>query len=186
MKMNSAERSKTLRRVLQYTGHARKYIVFSILLALISVALTLYLPVLTGNAIDLILGAGQVNMDGLLVILTRMAIIILLTALAQWGMAECNNRITFRTVRDIREDAFAHLQRLQIRLVELLRVGEQRLVAVRAHVGDDVRNDGFHACLRLCSGKYLLRGDFPDLHDPNHPFSPVSRAPRRCCRWRRI
>ena len=114
MKMNSAERSKTLRRVLQYTGHARKYIVFSILLALISVALTLYLPVLTGNAIDLILGAGQVNMDGLLVILTRMAIIILLTALAQWGMAECNNRITFRTVRDIREDAFAHLQRLPV------------------------------------------------------------------------
>lgn len=131
MKMNASSRRATLRRVLQYTGHARKYIVFSILLALISVALTLYLPVLTGNAIDLILGVGQVNMDALLVILARMAIIILLTALAQWGLAECNNRITFRTVRDIREDAFAHLQRLPVAYVDSHPTGDivSRVVA---------------------------------------------------------
>ena len=131
MKMTASSRRQTLRRVLRYTGNARKYIVFSILLALISVALSLYLPVLTGNAIDLIAGAGQVDMNALLAVLLRMAIIILLTALAQWGMAECNNRITFRTVRDIRRDAFARLQSLPVSYMDSHPTGDivSRVVA---------------------------------------------------------
>lgn len=131
MKMNASSRRDTLRRVLKYTGSARKYIVFTILLALISVALSLYLPVLTGNAVDLILGEGQVDMHALLAILIRMAAVILVTALAQWGMAECNNRITFRTVRDIREDAFAHIQRLPVSYLDAHPAGDivSRVVA---------------------------------------------------------
>ena len=118
MKVKSSARRATLRRVLSYTSHARKYIVLSLVFALVTVALTLYLPVLTGNAVDLILGRDMVDFDALMVILARMAVVILLTALSQWAMAECNNRITFRTVRDIREDAFAHLQRLPLRYID--------------------------------------------------------------------
>ena len=105
---------RTLKRVLAYTAHSRLQLVFSLVFALISVVLTLYLPVLTGNAVDLIIGQGQVNFDALMPLLTRMAVVILLTALAQWLMAVCNNRITYRTVRDIRTDAFRHLQRLPL------------------------------------------------------------------------
>jgi len=111
-------RKETLRRVLSYTVHARLLIVLSILFAMLSVALTLYLPVLTGNAVDLLIDAGEVDFDALLVILTRMAVVILLTALAQWAMAVCNNRITYRTVRNIRCDAFAHIQRLPLSYID--------------------------------------------------------------------
>ena len=131
MKKNSSARRATLRRVLAYTAHARTYIVLSLIFALLSVFLTLYLPVLTGNAVDLLLGPALVDFDALLVILTRMAGVILITALAQWAMAECNNRITFRTVRDIRQDAFAHLQRMPLKYIDSHPAGDvvSRIVA---------------------------------------------------------
>ena len=131
MKKNSSARRATLRRVLAYTAHARAYIVLSLIFALLSVFLTLYLPVLTGNAVDLLLGPALVDFDALLVILTRMAGVILVTALAQWAMAECNNRITFRTVRDIRQDAFAHLQRMPLKYIDSHPAGDvvSRIVA---------------------------------------------------------
>ena len=117
-KTRTSAQLSTLRRVLAYTAHARLYIVLSLVFAVVSVALTLYLPVLTGDAVDLIIGAGQVDFDALLIIFTRMAIVILLTAASQWIMAVCNNRITFQTVRDIRQDAFRHLQRLPLKYID--------------------------------------------------------------------
>ena len=131
MKKNASARKATLRRVLAYTAHARAYILLSLIFALFSVFLTLYLPVLTGNAVDLLLGPDQVDFDALLIILTRMAAVILITALAQWAMAECNNRITFRTVRDIRQDAFAHLQRMPLKYIDSHPAGDvvSRIVA---------------------------------------------------------
>ncbi len=125
------KRAATLKRVLKYTSHARAQILLSLSFALISVGLTLYLPVLTGQVVDLLLGPGQVNFDALLQILTRMAIVILLTAVAQWIMALCNNRITFYTVQDIRRDAFAHLQKLPLSYLDAHPSGDivSRIVA---------------------------------------------------------
>ncbi len=113
MKKNASQMN-TLRRVLKYTAHSRGYIIISLLFAIVSVALTLYLPVLSGDAIDLLIGAGKVDFGALNRILVRMIFVILATALAQWLMSAANNRITYRTVRDIRADAFARLQRLPL------------------------------------------------------------------------
>ena len=125
------KQADTLRRVLKYTSHARPQIVLSLIFALVSVVLTLYLPVLTGDVVDLLLGPGQVDFDAAMVILVRMAIVILLTAIAQWIMAICNNRITFRTVQDIRQDAFAHLQQLPLSYLDAHPSGDlvSRIVA---------------------------------------------------------
>ena len=117
-KTRTSTQRATLRRVLAYTADSRLYIVLSLIFAVVSVALTLYLPVLTGDAVDLIVGAGRVDFDQLMVIFLRMAIVIFLTALAQWIMSICNNRITFRTVRSIREDAFRHLQKLPLKYID--------------------------------------------------------------------
>lgn len=114
----------TLKRVLAYTARSRTAIVFSLIFALISVALTLYLPVLTGNAVDLLVGQGSVDFDRLMPLLTRMAFVILATALAQWLMSVCNNRITYRTVRHIRRDAFTHLQKLPLRYLDAHPAGD--------------------------------------------------------------
>ncbi len=109
---------KTLRRVLKYTAHSRGYIIISLIFALISVVLTLYLPVLSGNAVDQIVGKGQVNFAALNRIILKMIFVIVATALAQWVMSAANNRITFRTVREIRTDAFAHIQRLPLKYID--------------------------------------------------------------------
>ena len=118
MKRNTASQLETLRRVLGYTAHARLQIILSLAFAALSVVLILYLPVLTGDAIDLIAAPGQVDFAALGAVLLRMAAVILITAIAQWIMAICNNRITYTTVRDIREAAFAHLQTLPLKYID--------------------------------------------------------------------
>ena len=75
-----------------------------------TVAASLYIPILTGNAVDLILGPGQVDFAGIFKILVEICVIIAIAALAQWLMSLFNNRITYRVVRDIRNKAFDQLQ----------------------------------------------------------------------------
>ncbi len=101
--------SKVMRRISRYSF----VLAISLLLALVSVALTLYLPILFGDAIDLITDTG-VDLDGILPILSRAAIIIALTALAQWLMNYFNNKITYNVIRDIRQEAFEHIQSLPL------------------------------------------------------------------------
>lgn len=108
----------TLRRVLQYIKPHRFILILSIVLTLINVLLTLYVPFLIGDAVDYMLGKGQVDFDGILKILIRFGIVVLCTSLAQWLMNLCNNRITYCVVRDIRTDAFLHLQRLPIGYID--------------------------------------------------------------------
>ncbi len=131
MTAKASSQIKTLRRVLAYTSHARKQLVFSLVFAAVSVVLVLYLPVLTGEAIDLIAAPGRVDFAALQPILLRMAIVILITAVAQWIMAVCNNRITYTTVRDIREAAFARLQRLPLSYIDSHPAGDvvSRIIA---------------------------------------------------------
>lgn len=107
-----------IKKVLDYIGKYKIFLLLSIILAAISVALTLYIPILTGNAVDCILGSGQVDFAGILVILKKMAVIILLTAIVQWLMNACNNKITYQVIRDVRDEAFRKLEILPLKYID--------------------------------------------------------------------
>ncbi len=106
--------SATLKKVLRHIKNYRHLLIVSILLAAFTVALTLYIPILIGDAIDCIVAPGQVSIREIAPILVRAAIITVLTAVAQWLMNTVNNRITYNIVRDVRNEAFAHTQSLPL------------------------------------------------------------------------
>lgn len=107
--------------IVQILGYIRAYLpmlLISLIFAIISVALTLYAPILTGNGIDYILGPGNVDFARLKMILAKLLLAVFLTALAQWAMNLCNNYITYHVVRDIRSKVFAHLQVLPLKYID--------------------------------------------------------------------
>jgi ATP-binding cassette subfamily B protein len=112
------QNKKTIRKVLRYIQRYIPVLVLSVVLATITVALTLYFPILTGNAIDLIIEEGKVDFSQIKGILTKGAVVIVLTAAAQWLMNICNNRMTYGIVRDIRKDAFDKLEKLPLSYVD--------------------------------------------------------------------
>ena len=114
---NKADKS-TISRVLKYIGKYKYLVPVSIFLAFIATALTLYVPVLIGKAIDLILGPGAVDIGGVADYLLISAILIGVCALCQWLMSVINNRIAFSVTRDIRNEAFAKLQRLPLSSID--------------------------------------------------------------------
>lgn len=114
----NSKNKQTLKKVLHYLKKYWALELLSLLFAAISVILTLYLPILIGQAVDLIVEKGLVDFAGILVILKKMAVIIVLTAVAQWIMNTCNNRITYSVVRDIRRRAFDRLTRLPLKYVD--------------------------------------------------------------------
>jgi multidrug ABC transporter, permease/ATP-binding protein len=116
-KKNTAQKG-TLRKVLKYVQRHRFFMVLSILFAAITVALTLYTPILIGDAIDLIVGKGQVDFAGIAAILIKTGIIISITALIQWLMNTINNRITYHVVRDIRNEAFRKIEILPLSYID--------------------------------------------------------------------
>ena len=113
MKRDSAK-SAVLSRALKYVGRYKAYLWVSLFLSAVSVAATLYIPILTGQVIDLLIGQGAVKFSAMVPLLVRIGILIALGAAAQFFTGTCNNRLTYCTVRDIRNDAFRHLQRLPI------------------------------------------------------------------------
>ena len=108
----------TIKKVLSYIGKYKLLLPVSMLFALITVALTLYVPILIGDAIDMIIGAGQVNFDGIRPLLIKAAILIGITALSQWLMSTINNRIAYHVARDIRNDAFSHIEMLPLSYID--------------------------------------------------------------------
>ena len=114
MAKKPAVQRDVLRRVMRYIRPHLPKLLLSLLLALVSVALTLYVPILVGRAIDCIVGPGQVDFGALRAVLTTLAVCVVLTAAAQWVQSDLNNRVTYDTVRDIRRDAFCHIQRLPL------------------------------------------------------------------------
>ncbi len=114
----------TLRKVLRYLKHYRLLFALSLILAVVVVGLTLYFPILTGDAIDLIVAPGQVDFDGLAPLLARGVVVIAVTALCQWLMNICNNRITFGVVRRLRHDAFERIQSLPLSYLDKRTVGD--------------------------------------------------------------
>ena len=108
----------TLKKVLHYMKHYIPLLVLSIILATVSVALTLYFPIITGKAIDLILAKGKVDFDGIIALAKQGVIVILITAVAQWVMNMTNNRMTYNIVRDIRKDAFDKIEKLPFSYID--------------------------------------------------------------------
>ncbi len=115
---------KTMGKVMRYLAHYRVLFVLSLIFAVIVVATTLYLPVLTGEAIDLAVGKGEVDFTALVPILRRAAVVIAITATAQWLMNICNNIITFGVVRRLRFDAFRRIQFLPLAYLDRRTVGD--------------------------------------------------------------
>ena len=100
------------------------FVVLSILLAGVSALLTLYVPIIIGDTIDLIVGKGQVDFDMILGLLKKTGILVLITALAQWIMNVCNNKISYGVVQDIRREAFEKLQKLPLKYIDSHAYGE--------------------------------------------------------------
>ena len=109
-----AAKSAVLSRSLKYVGRYRGYLWVSLALSAVSVAATLYIPILTGQVIDLLIGQGRVDFSAMVPLLLRIGVLIALGAAAQFFTGTCNNRLTYCTVRDIRSDAFNRLQHLPI------------------------------------------------------------------------
>lgn len=118
------QQKTTIGKVLRYIKKYWMYLGISIFLAAVTVALTLYIPILTGRAVDLIVAKGLVDFAGILTILKRMAVIILLTAAAQWVMNACNNKITYNVVRDIRKEVFDRIEHLPLSYIDSHSYGE--------------------------------------------------------------
>ena len=126
-----ASQGAVMRRVLQYIGPHVSLVVLSLALCLISVALTLYVPILVGRAVDCIVGPNAVDFAALTPILMTIAVCIVIAAAAQWVMNALHNSITYNTVRDIRRDAFAHIQNLPLSYLDAHPTGDtvSRMIA---------------------------------------------------------
>ncbi len=120
MAMDNAKMNKagTMRKVLSYMKRYIPLLVISLALSVVTVALTLYFPILTGRAIDLIVGKGEVDFTAMTAILTRAAIIVVIAAAAQWLTNICNNRMTYNIVRDIRHDAFLNIEKMPLSYID--------------------------------------------------------------------
>lgn len=121
-KTNSEKKQKsqaaTLKKVIRRLGRYRIFLVFSILLATVSVALTLYIPKLTGHAVDYVIGKGKVNFPGVIQVMIQIGVCTLITALAQWLMNVCNNKMTYQMVQDIRNEAFDKIEQLPLKYID--------------------------------------------------------------------
>lgn len=112
--MKNGKTSETLKKTLRHLRRHRLLLIVSVLLAAASVAGTLYIPIVIGEAIDCIIEAGRVDFGAMLPLLTRAGIVACVTALCQWVMNAVNNRITFEAVRDLRDAAFRHIEQLPL------------------------------------------------------------------------
>lgn len=116
--MKEMSKFSTAKKVLNYIKKYWFMVGLSLILAAVTVILTLYIPILTGDAVDLLLGKGLVDMQGIWRILMKIGIAVLATAIAQWVMNTCNNYITYQVVKDIREDAFRHIHKLPLKYLD--------------------------------------------------------------------
>ena len=138
MKKQTTSSMTTLKKVFRYLKHYKLLFALSLILATVVVILTLYLPVLFGQAVDLLVGPGAVDTEGLFPLLQRAVMVIALTAVASWLMNICNNHITFGMVRRLRYDAFRHIQSLPLSYLDRHPVGDivSRIVSDAEQVTD--------------------------------------------------
>ena len=148
----------TLKKVFERLGKYRIFLIFSILLATVSVALTLYIPKLTGHAVDFIVSRGNVDFTGVLRVMVQIGICTLVTALAQWLMNVCNNKMTYQIVRDIRNEAFHKIEILPLKYIDGHAYGE---VVSRVIADVDQFSDGLlMGFTQLFTGVATILGTF--------------------------
>lgn len=123
-KDNKTNQKYALKKVLAHISKYKFWIFLSVFFAAVAVALTLYVPILIGNAIDLIVDKGKVDFDAILKILIKVGIMITATSVFQWFMNTINNKVTFQVVRDVRNEAFTKLQNLPLSYIDSHRHGE--------------------------------------------------------------
>lgn len=130
-KINSDQQKETIKRILTYISQYKIWVILSLFLAFVTVATTLYAPILVGQGIDLIIGQGDVDFKGLLEILKKIGVVIVITSVSQWLMNHINNKITYRVVKDIRTKAFNHLEVLPLKYVDSHQHGDilSRIIA---------------------------------------------------------
>ena len=126
-----AEQRDTIKRILVLIGKYRILVFVSLILAALTTALTLYIPILTGNAVDCVIGEGNVDFNGLMSVLIKIAGAALLSGVFQWLMNHINNKITYHVVSDVRVKAFNHLQELPVRYFDTHKSGDtvSRIIA---------------------------------------------------------
>lgn len=117
-KTTGPTQKETIRKVLQLIKKYKFYVAASIFLALVTVAATLYLPVLTGDAIDFIVDKGKVDFPAIMKILRWMLVVIVISSFAQWLQSIINNKITYQVIRDIRMEAFERIQKLPLKYLD--------------------------------------------------------------------
>ena len=161
-KTNSEKKQKsqaaTLKEVICRLGRYRIFLAFSILLATVSVALTLYIPKLTGHAVDYVIGKGKVNFPGVIQVMIQIGVCTLITALAQWLMNVCNNKMTYQMVQDIRNEAFDKIEQLPLKYIDGHPYGE---VVSRVIADVDQFSDGLlMGFTQLFTGIAMIVGTF--------------------------
>lgn len=131
MKQNKPSQLQTLKKVLHYISRYKVWLVLTLLLALVTVVLTLYVPILVGNAIDRIVNPGNVAFDAIARILLTVGISVAITALAQWVMNMINNKITYEVVQEVRNQAFRKVEHLPLSYLDSHPAGEtvSRIIA---------------------------------------------------------
>ncbi len=108
----------TLKKVFKYIKRYIPLLIAALALSIVTVALTLYFPILTGRAIDLIIGKGQVDFDGIMQIVIKAVIAVAFAAIAQWLTNVCNNKMTYNVIRDIRTDAFENIEKIPLSYID--------------------------------------------------------------------
>lgn len=122
--VNRSTQAGTIRKVLAYIRQYWFLVILSLIFAAVTVFATLYFPILTGDAVDLIIEMGRVDFDGILAIIKKAVILVAVTAVAQWLMNIINNQITYQVIRDIREEAFAKIEKLPLKYLDAHPAGE--------------------------------------------------------------
>lgn len=164
-------RKETVKKVLIYIKKYRLVLGLTLLLAAITVGLTLYIPILTGDAVDLIVDKGLVDMPGVFSIMKAIGIAMVLTAAAQWIMNTCNNYITYHVIKDIREDAFAKLEILPLRYLDSHAYGD---VVSRVIADVDTFADGLlMGFTQLFTGVLTILGTLGFMLITNVPITLV-------------
>lgn len=171
VKRTESNQAETLKKVLRYIRRYWFMVGLSLLLAVLVVVLTLYIPILTGNAVDLLLGTGLVDMEAILTIMVKIGIAALITAAAQWVMNTCNNYITYHVVRDIREHAFRKLEILPLQYMDTHAYGD---VVSRVIADVDTFADGLlMGVTQLFTGVLTILGTLGFMLMTNVPLTLV-------------
>ena len=169
--MAKTDSKNTLKRILRFSKPYLAYFIFAMIFAAISVGLTLYAPILIGNGIDLIIGINNVDFDGLVPILIKLAIVVGITAISQWLMSLCTNKIAYNTVKDIRAKAFDKLQKVPLSYID--RVSQGDIISRMITDVDQISDGLLMGFTQLFSGIITIVGTLGFMLSINAPITVI-------------